>query len=229
MSNMSRYSVDTDNTQTRCPLVVVLDVSGSMYGDPEKQVKNGVRALLDGLKNHDIAAYSVELVIIEYADYVSEVMPLKTAYEIDIENDVIDKISNADGCTSMGNALNFAIDVLQSMKNLYVKNGISHYIPHLVFMSDGEPTDNGFAEEVAEKLIDLETDKKLVSVPLAVDGADMHFMNKLSVNGATKIETSDIVGFFKFLSASMSSFASTGKTNLNQGNIQQQISDWGDI
>ena len=39
-----------DNTEARCPVVLVLDVSGSMSGEPIKEMNDGLKVLKDALE-----------------------------------------------------------------------------------------------------------------------------------------------------------------------------------
>ena len=53
-----------DNTNQRTPCVLVLDASGSMAGEPLAQLNAGLEVFADELKNDELAALRVQVMVI---------------------------------------------------------------------------------------------------------------------------------------------------------------------
>src|SRR5579862_9361225 len=55
-----------DNTEQRTPLVLVLDCSGSMGGEPIAQLNEGLRVLEQELKSDVIASKRVRILVVQF-------------------------------------------------------------------------------------------------------------------------------------------------------------------
>ena len=99
-------NTDIDNTQTRCPLVVLIDDSSSMSGDPIRQVHDGIELLVQSLQEDDVAAYAVELCITSLnSGIIQEFTPI---YDINLQK-LKDKLPEADDCTPLGTGIKNSI------------------------------------------------------------------------------------------------------------------------
>lgn len=169
-----------DNPTTRIPVVLCLDTSGSMQGDPINELSKGVKAFFDSVVNDEIAKYSVELCIITFDSSVKKLLDFSS---IDKQINQFNRVKLvASGLTSMGTAVNMAIDLLEERKKKYKDNGVDYWQPWLVLMTDGQPTES---KEVIEKAYtrtaDLVNNKKLTVFPIAIgDGANMVILNHFS-------------------------------------------------
>ena len=136
MRNYANNNLDVTNPAPRCPVVLLLDTSGSMSGAPISELNQGVRQFLEETKNDEAASMSVELEIITFDDRASRVIPFKP-----IANVYAPPPFGAHGMTSMGAALWMATADLKARRELYHKNGVSCYRPWVVLMTDGGPND----------------------------------------------------------------------------------------
>ena len=83
----------------RLPVYLVLDVSGSMHGEPIEAVRNGVQLLVSNLRSDPYALETAFLSIITFGADAQQVVPLTelVAFQVpDIE---------ANGQTAFGDAL----------------------------------------------------------------------------------------------------------------------------
>lgn len=55
-----------ENPTPRVPICLVLDVSGSMSGDPIEELQEGVRMFFDAIREDDVAQYAAEIAIVTF-------------------------------------------------------------------------------------------------------------------------------------------------------------------
>lgn len=194
-----------ENPSARCPCVLVLDTSGSMYGNPIEQLNLGVQHFLQALYDDEVAACSVEVAVVTAGDTVQTQLPFTTAMSIE----GFDAIT-AYGTTPLGGAVNQALDMLEQRKAEYRKNGVPYYQPWLVVISDGTPTDSWQA--AASRANELAVQRKLVSLMVGVEGADMETLGQFSNRPALKLQGLKFNEFFQWLSASMSRVSNSAST-----------------
>lgn len=125
----TKLNTDIDNTQTRCPLVVLIDDSSSMSGDPIRQVHDGIELLVQSLQEDDVAAYAVELCITSLnSGIIQEFTPI---YDINLQK-LRDKLPEADDCTPLGTGIKNSIELLDRLVELYSddeQNIVVNYVP----------------------------------------------------------------------------------------------------
>lgn len=201
---MSDFSL-IDNPSARCACVLVLDTSGSMSGDPINQLNSGVHEFISSVQKDDLAKYSVELAVLTAGMTIDEVLPFTTAKDIDYNSHL-----EASGMTPLGGAVEQALRMLEERKEEYKQVGIPYYQPWLVIISDGAPTDNWV--HIAQKAKDLCNERKLVSLAVGVNNADMSILSEFSNRPALKLQGLNFKDFFEWLSASMSRVSGSGST-----------------
>ncbi|QMT32875.1 VWA domain-containing protein [Conchiformibius steedae DSM 2580] len=194
-----------DNPSPRCPCLLVLDTSGSMDGEPIRQLNFGVQSFIQALQNDEVAACSVEVAILAAGGHVEEILPFTTVMDLDYTSTF-----TAQGGTPLGMAVEKGLDMLEKRKSEYQKNGIAYYQPWLVMISDGAPTDAW--QSAAQNCRTLSENKKLVSLMVGVEDADMDKLGQFSNRPALKLDGLRFGDFFQWLSASMSRVSSSNST-----------------
>lgn len=124
------------NPTMRCPCLFVVDTSGSMSGAPIDELNAGVQKFLRDIREHVRARDAVEIGVITFASKVEEVLSFGSVEDAEIP------ILQAAGKTRMGEAVQLAIRRLRERREMYKSAGISSYVPWLVLMTDGGPTDD---------------------------------------------------------------------------------------
>ncbi|MGP1518067.1 MAG: vWA domain-containing protein [Ottowia sp.] len=195
-----------DNPSPRCPCLLVLDTSGSMSGEPIAQLNAGVRQFIQELQRDEVAACSVEVAIIVAGGRVESVMPFNTVMSLDYASTF-----SAGGDTPLGTAVEEGLRMLDERKNEYRKNGVAYYQPWMVIISDGSPTDDW--QNAASKAKDLSEKRKLVSLVVGVQGADMTVLSEFSNRSALHLDGLKFSQFFNWLSASMSRVSASNSTS----------------
>lgn len=195
-----------DNPSPRCACMVVLDTSGSMGGSPIDQLNDGFQGFIESLKEDEVAACSVEVGVITAGGNVSEQLQFTTAMSIDHCNRF-----SASGGTPIGQAVELALSRLEERKASYRKAGVAYYQPWLVIISDGAPTDEW--SHAAQKSRELSNSRKLVVLPIGVEGADLNVLSQFSSKPAKHLNGLKFREFFQWLSASMSRVSASASTS----------------
>ena len=120
----------------RLPVYLLLDTSGSMYGEPIEAVKNGVQTLVSTLRSDPYALETAYISIITFNSSAQQIAPLTELASFQLP--VID----ASGCTALGEALNL---LAQKVDTEIVKTTAEvkgDWKPIVFIMTDGEPTDD---------------------------------------------------------------------------------------
>ncbi len=129
-------TLDVTNPAPRCPVVLLLDTSGSMSGAPISELNQGVRQFLEETRSDEAAGMSVELEVITFDDRASRIVPFRPISGVNGLPSF-----GAGGMTSMGAALRMATADLKARRHLYRQTGVSSYRPWVVLMTDGGPND----------------------------------------------------------------------------------------
>lgn len=196
-----------ENPSPRCACMLVLDTSGSMDGAPIAELNEGLRLFIEEVQNDELAACSVEVGVITAGDYVSEVLPFTTAMQI---QDVAPL--QATGNTPLGGAIAHALQRLDERKAEYKRAGVAYYQPWLVVISDGAPTDGNVWVQAAANAKSLAQSRKLVSLAIGVQGADLSTLSQCSSRPAKALAGLKFREFFQWLSASMSRVSQSNST-----------------
>ena len=114
------------------------------------------------------------------------------------------------GKTYLGEALNFALDLLEARKDEFKGAGIDYYQPWLIIISDGKPNGSKIEMERAISRINESTGKNKLAVLVLYCGIvnNKELLTKLSPkNPVYKISAINFSNFFNWLSMSLSSIS----------------------
>jgi uncharacterized protein YegL len=185
-----------DNPEPRCPCLLLLDVSGSMRGQPLAELNAGLAAFRDELAADTLAMKRVEIGIVTFGP-VQIALPFQGATSFCPPNLV------AQGDTPMGSAITQGLDLVRQRKIEYRANGISYYRPWVFLITDGGPTDqwHSAAMEVQEG----EASKAFAFFAIGVQGADMNTLQQISVRTPLQLNGLRFRDLFSWLSSSLRS------------------------
>lgn len=185
-----------DNADPRCACVLVLDTSGSMLGEPIGALNAGMQVFARELCGDSQAAKRVEIGVVTCGDTVnviSEFGPVRAFNPQPLK---------AKGATPLGEAINTAIDLVAARQKQYRDAGIPTYRPWIFCISDGVPTDSW--ERAAKRIREGEERKSFSFFAVAVDGADINTLARISVNAPVQLRGLAFAEMFRWLSSSLS-------------------------
>ena len=139
-----------ENQENRCPVIFVLDTSGSMQGEPIAALNEGIKTFKQDVLRDTQAMLSVEVSIITFGDGVKQIQDFVTIDHFEPPQ------LKADALTPMGEAINLALNVLEQRKTIYKTNGIPYYRPWVFLITDGAPRMLG---KVRPKIYDRQKQK----------------------------------------------------------------------
>jgi len=194
-----------ENPEPRCPCVLLLDVSGSMAGQPINELNEGIQLFWQEVRKDPLASKRVEVAVVTFSDDVEVVQDFAT-----IENSQ-PPVLEAGGSTAMGSGILTALDMLRNRKEVYRRNGISYYRPWIFLITDGAPTEPQEVMQQAAQAIQQEEAKKGVAFfAVGVKGADMRMLATLSKERQPlKLKGLAFRELFLWLSASMQRVSSS--------------------
>ena len=199
MSTQVKFATNdfAQNPTTRCPCVLLLDVSDSMKGRRIAQLNEGLQLLKTELRNDDVANRSVEVAIITFDTNVNVIQPFTIAYEFEPPT------LEANGNTMMGQAILDGIDLVEQRKATYRMEGVPYFRPWLFLITDGAPTDKEVIPAARSSVHAGEAANKFLFYAVGVDGANMTTLRSISVQEPTSLASVDFPSMFKWLSNSL--------------------------
>jgi len=199
----------------RLPVYLLLDVSGSMSGEPIEAVKSGVQTLVSTLRQDPYALETAYLSVITFDDNARQLMPLTELSAFQTPS-----ISSS-GTTSLGQALSVLSDCVESEVAKTTAEIKGDWKPLVFIMTDGVPTDDW--HRGLEKLRKVRTG--VIVACAAGHAADTSVLKQIT-EIVVQLDTADagtIKAFFKWVSASVA----TGSQKVDQG--QKEITGIGDL
>jgi uncharacterized protein YegL len=188
---------DDSNPEPRCPCVLLLDVSGSMNGDPIRELNMGLSTFQQALQRDDLAAMRVEVAVITFGSRVNVAQDFVSAHQFEAQP------LRAAGSTPMGEAIHLALDMLRQRKEIYRQHGVSYYRPWIFLITDGAPTDNWRA--AAQRVQQEEASKSVAFFAVGVQRADMKRLGQIATRQPLKLKGLHFRDMFVWLSQSLTS------------------------
>ena len=190
-----------ENPEPRCPVALLVDISGSMRGARIRAVNEALQQFRVELAKDTLAMLRAEIALVPFnhRTYYYDFSPVQA---------FVPPTLAAEGGTKISLAVNTALDLLDSRKQLYRENGISYFRPLALLLTDGRP-EHDTAMEISntrERLMIEEEDRRIAFFSFGVEGADLKSLSELMppnrpprhIGGAMQI-----AGLFQWLSNSV--------------------------
>lgn len=188
------------------PVVLLLDVSGSMHGEKIDTLNVAVKEMISDFASTEKNEIEILVSIITFGSNVSLKMPYTSA------KDVMWQDLQADGLTPMGTAFSMAKAMIED-KEVTPSRA---YRPTIVLVSDGQPTDDW--QEPLHALVHEGRSQKCDRMAMAI-GSEVsnNVLNEFISGTENKVFTaqdaSQIQEFFRFVTMSVTTRV---KTETNQ-------------
>ena len=165
------------NSSMKFPLILVLDVSGSMtqrtpYGRKPKitELNEKVKMLLEFVQADPKASKITDLAIVTFGGEVQVQSPFDNVTNVKF------KPLRAYSSTPMGSAVNVALDMVNRRKKYYLDNGIEFYRPRIFLMSDGAATDQ--YEQAAARCSNMVNKREVKMYPIWIGEGEYDYILK---------------------------------------------------
>lgn len=185
-----------DNPEPRCPCLLLLDVSGSMQGQPIDELNAGLTKFKDELAADTLAMKRVEIGIVTFG-------PVQIALPFQGAEAFYPPMLMSQGDTPMGNAIKQGLDMIRQRKDEYRANGISYYRPWVFLITDGGPTDEWHSAAAAIR--EGEASKAFAFFAIGIQRANMEVLQQISVREPLRLDGLRFRDLFCWLSSSLSS------------------------
>lgn len=193
------------NYEQKCLCVLLLDVSGSMTGNPINELQRGIEIFHSEIREDTTTANRLEVSIITFQSWVKVIQNPALVNEFQMP------ILNADGATCMGEAITEGINLIEARKSWYKATGQPYYRPWLIVITDGEPTDVPDLFDLHQTIQRDVDNKKYFFYAIGVEAANMDKLKQISSSQMppAKLKGLKFADFFKWLSASMTQVISS--------------------
>ncbi|MGL5807362.1 MAG: vWA domain-containing protein [Xenococcaceae cyanobacterium] len=186
-----------NNPEPRCPVILLCDTSGSMAGKRIELLNEGIKLFKGEVEQDAIASLRVEIAIVTFGfDRVQLAQDFVTIDEFTPPE------LKADDVTPMGEAIEYALNLLEQRKETYKNNGIQYYRPWVFLITDGEPTD--YWQNAAIKVREAETHRRLSFFAVGVEGANFDTLKQITYERPPlKLNGLNFKDMFQWLSTSV--------------------------
>lgn len=193
------YPEFADNPENRCPVVLVLDTSESMEGEPIQHLNRGLADFKYQIEKDPIALLRVEVALVTFGGEPRVLAPFSA----------VDRLSTphlkAEGRSPMGEAVLLALELIEERQRVYRAQGIYSFRPWIFLMTDGAPTDPRTLKTATERIRLMQEQHKILFFAVAVPGADVDCLRQMSGvdNPPIILEDTDFRSLFSWLSVSV--------------------------
>lgn len=180
----------------KLPVYLLLDTSGSMYGEPIEAVKNGVQMLVSSLRQDPYALETASLSVLTFNNQAQVAVPLTELAAFQTPQ------LEARGQTVLGAALKLLAERVDAEVAKTTPDKKGDWKPLVFIMTDGAPTD-----DITEGIKELRERKFGMIVACAAgEHADIPLLSRItdSVVQLDSMENETVKAFFKWVSASVS-------------------------
>ena len=180
----------------RLPVYLLVDVSGSMSGEPIESVKNGLQMLVGALRKDPQALETAYLSVITFGSRAKQIIPLTELSSLQIPEMM------AGGCTVLGEAIELVCDCREKEVVRTTAEQKGDWRPMVFILTDGIPTDDPY--ESIERFRSLKWGATVSCA--AGPGADKDLLDKITPECVIELASADqtaLSAFFKWVTASI--------------------------
>ena len=187
---------------SRFPIYLLLDTSGSMFGEPIEAVRQGIKLLLEDLCSDPTVADIAYLSIITFDSSAKQLFPLTAV------DSVVEPMINANGSTTLDDAFSKLENAFNTeLRKKGTETQKADYKPIIFLFTDGMPDDDSW-KICAKRLKDSRSWYDLVICGAGPDVNDefLHYCRREITESVLKLESLQpelLKKFFKLVSQSV--------------------------
>lgn len=220
---ISDFKAETpENFEQKCLCVLTLDISGSMVGDPIRELNKGLQEFRYQVIKNETAAERLEVSIITFASEVKCIQEPTLIRNLEMPE------LEAFGSTQLASGVKESILKVINRKMWYRKTGQPYYRPFIILITDGDPDADQDLEELMLEINEGVNKKRFLFFPVGVEGANMDKLRQITHPSAPpmKLKGLNFIEFFQWLSNSVDII-----TRSKEGDIIQlpDTGNWGQI
>ena len=186
-------------SESHMALVFVLDTSGSMGGDPIRDLNAGLNRFKAEVCKDKQTRDILDVAIIEFNSthrVVQDFVPVEYMEDVNLA---------VAGSTIMSSPIEMALNMVNDRARFYRTSGTVPYKPWVILISDGAPDSDDDISGVIKKIKDMEENGKVSFRSLGVEGYDPKVLHDLSGKKVMKLNGTDFTAFFDWVNKSMRS------------------------
>lgn len=194
------------NPDPRVACVALIDVSGSMDGEPIAALERGFTAFTNYLHNESLAAKRVEVAVVTFGTVATVLVPMQEARSLQPAQ------FTASGTTNLAAGIHLALDIIEDRKRAYKAAGLQYYRPWILVLTDGKANIDGFDAAVA-RLNQVESARG-VTVFSVGTGPRVNYeqLSRLSLQRSpAPLDGLKFESLFEWLSASLTSVSNSSE------------------
>jgi len=207
------------NYEQKCPCVLVLDVSGSMKGQPLDELQEGLRVFKESATSDFVASQRLEVSLVTFNDGVQVLQPFAL-----LGGDAFPSLS-ASGTTKLVDGVRKALALVEERKAYYRTTGQNYYRPIVVLITDGQPDSDQDVSGLSDEIRNGVANRKFIFWTVGVKGYNPDVLARIAPQDAPPLALDGLKfkEFFRWLSSSISIVAKSREGDKVQ---LPPVSDW---
>ena len=164
-----------ENPEARCSIVLVMDVSYSMKGAPIETVNHALTKFRDIIQSDTVTALRADVAVVTFSGEAQVTQNFTNGGDFQPPS-----LSLRLTGTHFSNAVNLALDIIETRKQSYRDGGIAYYRSLAYFLTDGEGSDKRRElDRTATRLVEAEENRSVAFFPFCIGGEGTSMLSKL--------------------------------------------------
>ena len=192
-----------ENPESRVACVIVVDVSGSMMGEPIEEVNQGLIAFGAQIEEDELTSMRADIAVVAFN---SEHQVVRNFGEhVDFSQPTL----QAAGGTKMAPPINTALNMIEQRKLQYREAGIPYYRPIVMLITDGRPEHDTAQDmaEIAQRIKAAENSRSVTFFAIGTETANMDALAALSNLPPKTLRGANFAELFQWLSNSITAIS----------------------
>lgn len=208
--------VNPSNRDPRAACVLVVDVSGSMAGEPISALERGFAQFSDEIKEDPLARKRAEIAVVTFGSNAELLVPFQEGRYLEPAR------FQVNGSTNMGAGINLALDEVEARKQQYREADIEYFRPWIFLLTDGSPDRGSVFDSAVARLNEAERQRGVTVFAVGVGhAANFETLRTLSSDrDPLKLEGLKFAEMFSWLSNSMKAVSGSNNSGADESDLQ---------